>query len=571
MISRANLTATELFGLDRKNLIKKRFSQFIKQEDQDLFYLLRKKILETETRQSLELRIVNSNGDEIWVDLRGDLLHSDLDKTQLNIILTDITERKEIEMQHRLSEERFQQLFDNMFNGVALYQPINDGEDFIILDLNKEGEKLSNIKREDIIEKKVTEIFPSIKDIGLFKVFQEVNITGKPKHFPLTRYEDKRITQWVENHIYKLPGGQIVAIYKDSSAEKLAQDELRESENKYKTLFENALVAQFRVSIDNGKVVAANKVAADLFGYKSAQHFIKEFKPENHHANLEERALLLKELNDKKFINRIMMHSKKLDGSLIWNESSFRIDPSGKFLDCFSIDSTKEVLFKNSLKLSSNNLRKLTKHLNKIREEERKEISREIHDDIGQALTALKLDLSWIQKKGKIDDQEIIAKIDEMKTTVDQTTTSIQKISMELRPGLLDDLGLAYAIKWQCEQFSSRSEIECIVKISPEELIVAEFVGVELFRILQEALTNIARHSKASLVKVSLMKEGNILELNIADNGIGIDEKEIEDNNSLGLLGIHERVRSINGSIVINGKKNIGTEISVKVKLYRGE
>ncbi len=157
MIVRANLTATELFGVERKNLIKKRFSQFIKREDQDLFYLLRKKLLDTEVRQSEELRIVNNKGIETWVDLRADLSHNDMDKTQLNIVLTDITERKEIEMQHRLSEERFQQLFDNMFNGVALYQPINDGEDFIILDLNKEGEKLSNIKREDIIGKKVTE------------------------------------------------------------------------------------------------------------------------------------------------------------------------------------------------------------------------------------------------------------------------------------------------------------------------------------------------------------------------------------------------------------------------------
>jgi signal transduction histidine kinase len=102
-------------------------------------------------------------------------------------------------------------------------------------------------------------------------------------------------------------------------------------------------------------------------------------------------------------------------------------------------------------------------------------------------------------------------------------------------------------------------------------VFVDEYIGVELFRILQEALSNVIRHAKASEVKVSLMKQDNILELNIADNGIGIDEKEIVDINSLGLLGIHERVRSINGSIVINGKKNIGTEISVKVKLYQGK
>ncbi len=303
--------------------------------------------------------------------------------------------------------------------------------------------------------KKLLRVFPSIKDIGLFKVFQEVNKTGKPKHFPLTRYEDKRITQWVENHIYKLPGGQIVAIYKDSSAEKLAQDELRESEN--------------------------------------------------------------------------------------------------------------------SLKISGQKLKNLTNHINKLREKERKEISREIHDDIGQALTALKLDLSWISKKRKIKADDILVKIEEMKQNIDQTIKSIQKISLELRPGLLDDLGLVYAIKWQCKQFSSRSGIKSAVKISSEDLIVDETISVELFRILQEVLTNVSRHSNASKVKVTLQEKKNILELKIVDNGIGITEKKIDDANSLGLIGIHERVNSINGTILIKGKKNIGTEISVKVKLYRGE
>jgi PAS domain-containing protein len=115
------------------------------------------------------------------------------------------------------SEKVFRELFDNMSSGVAVYESINGGEDFIFKDLNKAGEEISQVIHKEIIGKKITEIFPGIKELGLLNVFQRVWKTGKSEHHPISQYKDKRITNWVENYVYKLPSGLIVAIYDDVS------------------------------------------------------------------------------------------------------------------------------------------------------------------------------------------------------------------------------------------------------------------------------------------------------------------------------------------------------------------
>jgi len=161
----------------------------------------------------------------------------------------------------------------------------------------------------------------------------------------------------------------------------------------------------------------------------------------------------------------------------------------------------------------------------------------------------------------------VLAIFDEMNKLIDDTSSSVQRISTELRPGLLENLGLTYALEWQCNEFARRTEIKCTLKLIPEKITLNEKISVGLFRIVQESLTNVARHSKATKVKVSLLKTNNKIELNIIDNGIGIKEEETNDPKSLGLLGITERAFSINGEVSFSGKKDIGTEVKVVVQL----
>lgn len=211
-------------------------------------------------------------------------------------------------------------------------------------------------------------------------------------------------------------------------------------------------------------------------------------------------------------------------------------------------------------------LRELNNHLQNMREKERAELSREVHDSIGQALTALKLDVMWILKNIENTSDEVLTKFDGMKNLIDDTIKIVQKISTKLRPGILDDLGLALALEWQLDEFEKRTEIKCSFSQNPDNISISEKLSIGLFRIVQELLTNVARHSKATELKIRLSKIDDTIELKIIDNGIGIKEENIKDPKSLGLLGINERVFAINGVAMFTGKENVGTEVRIIVQ-----
>jgi two-component system, cell cycle sensor histidine kinase and response regulator CckA len=156
------------------------------------------------------------------------------------VVFADITERRIIEEKLHESDERFQQLFDNMADGVAVYRETNNGRDFIIVDINRTGQLLSRVILEEVVGRKVTEIFPSVAEFGLLDVFRRVWRTGQTEHLPLTKYKDGRVVQWVENYVYKLPSGLIVTIYSDTSEKRQTEEALRRSEEKYRALVDNA-------------------------------------------------------------------------------------------------------------------------------------------------------------------------------------------------------------------------------------------------------------------------------------------------------------------------------------------
>ena len=202
----------------------------------------------------------------------------------------------------------------------------------------------------------------------------------------------------------------------------------------------------------------------------------------------------------------------------------------------------------------------LNQHILRVREEERLHISREIHDELGQALTALKIDLNWLHDH--IDDQKSIDKVAKMITITNDTLSQVQRISSELRPGMLDDLGLTSAIKWYCNEFVERTGIQCQLTLEEPDNEDSE-INLVFYRVLQEALTNVARHSKAVNIHVRFWLEGKMLTLLIEDDGIGISPEIIASNRSLGLIGIQERARQYGGRVEISGIKNKGTKIAV--------
>jgi len=222
------------------------------------------------------------------------------------------------------------------------------------------------------------------------------------------------------------------------------------------------------------------------------------------------------------------------------------------------------------LERSQEQLRNLSRHLQSIREEDSKRIAREIHDELGQSLTALKMDLSWLASRfpGEIPDRkQLVDKIRAMANLIDRTIQTVQKISAELRPGLLDDLGLIPAIEWQAQEFQKRTGIDCQLELGCESIDSDPDRSTAIFRVLQEALTNVARHSSASQVHISLKKNFDKLELRVTDNGIGITGKALRAVDSLGLMGMRERLHPFGGELRIQGWPKKGTTLTVILPL----
>jgi signal transduction histidine kinase len=220
---------------------------------------------------------------------------------------------------------------------------------------------------------------------------------------------------------------------------------------------------------------------------------------------------------------------------------------------------------------SQEQLRNLSVHIESLREAERTSIAREIHDELGQALTALKMDLSWLNKRLPEGQEALIKKTGEISSYIGNTIQTVKRISTELRPGVLDDLGLMAAVEWQVQQFQERSQIKCELTNEREDINLDRDLATGIFRILQETLTNVTRHANATEVKVNLKERDGQLVLQVSDNGKGITKKQIAHPKSFGLIGMRERARSWNGSVKIYGISGKGTKVTVSIPLNRKE
>jgi PAS domain S-box-containing protein len=208
-------------------------------------------------------------------------------------------------------------------------------------------------------------------------------------------------------------------------------------------------------------------------------------------------------------------------------------------------------------------LRSLTEYLQTAREQERQEIAREIHDDLGQPLTALKMDLGWLSRRLPEGSEVLFERVQRMNEMIDDTIHLMHKIAMELRPVLLNDLGLEAAIEWHLQETQSRTKLEYDLVLPERVLPLREQVSLAFFRIFQEALTNVVRHAQASHVAVSLRNLGDRIKLTVQDDGIGISKDDLTATNSLGLMGMRERAIACGGKVAISGEENQGTIVEV--------
>jgi signal transduction histidine kinase len=222
------------------------------------------------------------------------------------------------------------------------------------------------------------------------------------------------------------------------------------------------------------------------------------------------------------------------------------------------------------LRQSHEQLRALSVYLQSVREEERTRIAREVHDELGQALTGCKLDLSWIASKLPRELKSLIEKTRALTSHIDSTIQTVRRISAELRPGVLDHLGLVAALEWQANEFQNRTGIKCDVRTNLRDTLLDQDLSTTLFRIFQETLTNVIRHAGATQVTVNLKEEDSRITLEVKDNGRGIAQSEVSNGKSMGLLGMRERAALLGGIFRIGRlARGNGTRVSVSIPLHR--
>jgi len=226
-------------------------------------------------------------------------------------------------------------------------------------------------------------------------------------------------------------------------------------------------------------------------------------------------------------------------------------------MNCFQ-DITERKRAKEDLQHSLRQSRALAGRLQTVREEERKRVAREIHDQLGQALTAIKIEVCSLIHERSQQSEPILR-------LIDQTIESVRRISTELRPRVLDDLGLMATVEWAAEEFQRRTGTECRLVLPLDDNAIDREPATALFRILQETLTNIARHANATRVDVRLAKEGGGLTLEVHDNGTGIREEQLAADGSLGILGMRERALLLGGELAISGAPGEGTTVKVRI------
>ncbi len=227
----------------------------------------------------------------------------------------------------------------------------------------------------------------------------------------------------------------------------------------------------------------------------------------------------------------------------------------------------KRKIIGEKLKESQERLRNLTNHLQQVREQERSYLSRELHDELGQVLTGMKMDIRWIERRLPEDSALIAGRLNAILQIIDSAILSVQRLSLSLRPPALDDFGLNEVMGMVLRDFQKRTNIACEFISTPNHIEVNKEISTEVFRIFQETLTNIARHAIAQKVTILLRNMGHRLIMEVRDDGRGITKKEIMDHKSIGLTGMRERAYALEGTLEVTGLRGRGTTVTVSIPL----
>jgi PAS domain S-box-containing protein len=367
-------------------------------------------------------------------------------------------------------------------------------------------------------------------------------------------------------------GGKLfTVILRDVTERRRAEQQLARGEARLRGILDSAMDAIITIDV-NQRIVLFNAAAEHVFGCPRQEAIgapLDWFVPERFR---KAHAGHVGGFGGSSTITR-RMGAQRIVTGLRRNGEEFPIDASisqitegdAKFYTVILRDVTERVSALNALSRSREELREFATAASSVREQEKSRIARELHDELAQALTALKMDLNWLGERLPAGEAALLAKLEAMQAMLNGTVAATRRISADLRPLMLDDLGLLPAVEWLVQNFSSRTGIACDLKVATPELELGEPYATAVFRILQESLTNVARHAQASLVDVMLEQEAGWVTLSIHDNGRGFGVSDPRKPNSYGLMGLRERAYLLDGEVTIDSGRGQGTDIVVRI------
>lgn len=561
----ANQQASQLFGLPVTKLIGRDLSQFIPHRFRQLFRQRQENdgatkssfssVFETHARTTLHASLP--------VEISLSSIYSE-EGILFSCAIRDITERKANEAKlNAFNLELSRQVQEKTKELNEVLERLTDA--FIGLDKNfrytylnrKAGEMIRHQPRE-LLGRSVWDVFPEAIGSGTYHAMMAAMATQK--YISNIDYFEP-LDLWQENHIYPSPEGLSVFI-RNITQRKRTEKALQQSIDRYQTFVEEGVDAIMVFSVKEQRYTDVNRKSTQLLGYEARE--LLQMHPRQLLFDDDPYPLQLQELEKGGSVTT-QRRLRRKDGSGVEVETSATLLSDGSIL-AFVRDITERKQNERELVRLNEELRTLAGHLQTIREEERIHIAREIHDELGQLMTVIKMEVKWLKKHLQLQQESMTEKLDELLTTVDLTMKTIRKISSELRPSLLDDIGLNAAIEWHLGEFGKRTGISTNALLPEMDAPLTELQKTSLFRIVQEALTNVARHSQATAVELQLEWNSNQLLLTIRDNGIGFDAQQ-PHRKTLGILGMKERSLMINADYTVDSKEGNGTRVTVTLPL----
>ncbi|MGF6852350.1 response regulator [Paraburkholderia sp. CI3] len=345
-----------------------------------------------------------------------------------------------------------------------------------------------------------------------------------------------------------------------------ADARLQASEARFRAIVETSPVPLCITSMPDGHILYTNPPLRELFGMdEGSSANIADF-----YAERGERERLIEHLRTKGGLRNTEIQFRRQDGTRFWAMATARAatydDSPAIYVGLNDITGRKQM--EQELVESREQQRELSAYMEAIREEERKRIAMEIHDELGQLLTALKMDVSLLKMR-IAHDAEATKKADDMRQLVEGTISMVRNVASHLRPAALN-FGIVSALEWLVDEFNRRNAIACELRIEGGEPALSDAHATALFRIAQASLTNVARHAAATRVEVTLVSTAAQLLLHVRDDGCGFDQQVVSRDYSYGLLGMNERARLIGGSLSIDSSPGAGTMVSIHIPLDGG-